>query len=87
MQFDISPQNRSVVRNNGSETSLNSDSLLTVQEVAALLKVPVSWVYEHTRRECEDPLPAIKVGKYLRFFKRDLYDHLETIRLKNSRHR
>jgi len=63
------------------------DELLTVQEVAALLKVPVSWVYEHTRQGCDDPLPAVKVGKYLRFFTKDILDHLEAIRLKNNRHR
>jgi excisionase family DNA binding protein len=63
------------------------DALLTVPEVAALLRVPVSWVYEHTRQGCDDPLPAIKIGKYLRFFRKDILDHLEAIRLKNHRHR
>ena len=44
--------------------------LLTVEEVAALLRVNKSWVYEHTRgREVAtaDRLPHIKIGKYLRF--------------------
>ena len=44
--------------------------LLTVEEVAALLRVNKSWVYEHTRgREIAtaDRLPHIKIGKYLRF--------------------
>ena len=44
--------------------------LLTVADVAALLKVSKSWVYEHTRARgtprC-DRLPHIKVGKYVRF--------------------
>lgn len=87
MQFDISPQNQSVASDNGSEASLNADSLLTVHEVATLLKVPVSWVYEHTRRGCEDPLPAVKVGKYLRFLRSDICEYLEAIRLKNHRRR
>lgn len=44
--------------------------LLTVEDVAALLKVSRGWVYEHTRTrgsaraEC---LPYIKIGKYKRF--------------------
>lgn len=44
--------------------------LLTVDDVAALLRVSKSWVYEHTRgREVAttDRLPHIKIGKYLRF--------------------
>jgi excisionase family DNA binding protein len=44
--------------------------LLTVDEVAALLKVSKSWVYEHTRsagRSRSDRLPHIKLGKYVRF--------------------
>jgi excisionase family DNA binding protein len=44
--------------------------LLTVEEVAALLKVSPSWVYEHTRSRGTpraERLPHIKIGKYLRF--------------------
>ena len=50
--------------------SLELHELLTVEEVAALLRVNKSWVYEHTRgREVAttDRLPHIKIGKYLRF--------------------
>ena len=44
--------------------------LLTVDEVAALLKVSRSWVYEHTRSRRttrSERLPHLKVGKYVRF--------------------
>ena len=44
--------------------------LLTVEDVAALLKVSKSWVYEHTC-SCDMPrserLPFLKIGKYVRF--------------------
>ena len=45
------------------------DELLTVGDVAALLKVSPSWVYEHTRSRSPrgERLPHIKIGKYLRF--------------------
>jgi excisionase family DNA binding protein len=46
------------------------DELLTVEEVAALLKVSKSWVYEHTRSRGvprSERLPYIKLGKYVRF--------------------
>src|SRR6266540_3437664 len=44
--------------------------LLTVEEVAGLLKVSPSWVYEHTRSRGTpraERLPHIRIGKYLRF--------------------
>jgi excisionase family DNA binding protein len=44
--------------------------LLTVEDVAALLKVSRSWVYEHTRSRGTartERLPHIKIGKYKRF--------------------
>jgi excisionase family DNA binding protein len=44
--------------------------LLTVDDVAALLKVSKSWVYEHTRSRDMPPserLPFLKIGKYVRF--------------------
>ena len=47
------------------ETQL--DELMTVAEIAALLKVPVSWVYERTRRPGIEQIPHVKLGKYLRF--------------------
>jgi excisionase family DNA binding protein len=41
--------------------------LKTVKEVAEMLNVPVSWVYEQTRKEGKRQLPHMKLGKYLRF--------------------
>lgn len=51
--------------------------LLTVQEVADLLKVPVSWVYERTRRRGYEKLPHLKLGKYVRFRLSDIENYLE----------
>ncbi len=50
--------------NNGDE---NHTELLTVHEIARLLKVPVSWVYAHTRKRSIDRLPGYRLGKYWRF--------------------
>ena len=42
--------------------------LLTVDDVAALLKVSKSWVYEHTRTASRsERIPHVKIGKYVRF--------------------
>jgi excisionase family DNA binding protein len=46
---------------------MNHDELMTVSEIAAFLKVPISWVYERTRRRGLERLPHMRLGKYLRF--------------------
>jgi hypothetical protein len=51
---------------------LDSNHILRPTELAERLKVPVSWVYENTRNRASvrnaDPLPSIRMGKYLRFY-------------------
>lgn len=59
---------------------LEQDELLTVDEVAQILKVPRSWVYEKTRRGTLDRLPHIKLGKYLRFYRKDVLNFMEGLR-------
>ena len=44
-----------------------TDKLLTVAEVAEILSVPVSWVYDRTRARGLQRIPHVKLGKYLRF--------------------
>ena len=63
----------------------DSGDLLTVQETARFLKVSVSWVYEHVRPEAEDRLPAVKLGKYLRFDARDLRAYVDAKRAESTR--
>jgi excisionase family DNA binding protein len=57
-----------------------SDKLLTVADVAAMLRVPVSWVYERTRRRGVERLPHLKLGKYLRFSQLEVLNWLERMR-------
>ena len=47
--------------------SSSTEELLSVAEVAEFLKVPVSWVYDRTRRRGCERIPHLKLGKYLRF--------------------
>ncbi|MEO7274375.1 MAG: helix-turn-helix domain-containing protein [Vicinamibacterales bacterium] len=58
-------------------TAAMEDGLLTVAEAARLLNVTTSWVYEHTRDDVLDRLPAVKLGKYLRFDRRDLRAYID----------
>ena len=51
----------------GQPELVNGSQLLTVAEIAALLRVPVSWVYGHLRKRATDRLPAYRLGKYWRF--------------------
>ncbi len=53
------------------------ERLLTVEEIAEMLQVPMSWVYERTRTRGWERLPHIKLGKYLRFEERALREFLE----------
>jgi excisionase family DNA binding protein len=54
--------------------------LLTIREVSQSLKVPVSWVYERTRRRGIERMPHIKLGKYLRFEPEAVRNWLKTMR-------
>ena len=68
MPLPIAPTTDPVRQPNESATDIIE--LLTVADVAALLKVSRSWVYEHTRlrgKSRSDRLPHIKLGKYVRF--------------------
>ena len=53
--------------------SSRHETLLTVKEVAELLRVPVSWVYDRVRKRSLDRLPAMRLGKYWRFREEDVF--------------
>ena len=63
----------------------DEDALLTVQDTARLLKVSVTWVYEHVRPDAEDRLPFVKLGKYVRFDRRDLRAYVDAKRSESQR--
>jgi len=41
--------------------------LLTIDELAQLLKVQTSWIYRRTMETGPGAIPRIKMGRYLRF--------------------
>ena len=59
-------QIRAVVREEMQASNANRDSheLLEPEELAARLKVPLSWVYEQSR---QGKIPTHRIGRYLRF--------------------
>jgi predicted DNA-binding transcriptional regulator AlpA len=47
--------------------SIDPSQILTLAELAERLKVSERWVYEKSRHRCVNPLPVIRIGRYLRF--------------------
>jgi excisionase family DNA binding protein len=64
--FDILvEQIRAVVREEIKTASANGNKeLLEPEELAARLRVPVSWVYEQSR---QGNIPTHRLGRYIRF--------------------
>jgi excisionase family DNA binding protein len=46
---------------------IDPSQILTLEELAKRLKVSERWVYEKSRSRCQNPLPTIRIGRYLRF--------------------
>jgi excisionase family DNA binding protein len=51
--------------------------LLTVGEVAALLRVPASWIYARTADAGVEEIPHLKLGRHLRFRRAEVLAWLE----------
>jgi hypothetical protein len=51
---------------------LDHADILTPKQLAERLQVGISFIYENTRKRANirnpDPLPSIRMGKYLRFY-------------------
>jgi hypothetical protein len=41
--------------------------VLTAEELATRWRVPESWIREQTRSRCADPIPHVRLGRYVRF--------------------
>lgn len=63
--------------NEPTPTRESDNDLLTVPEVAAILRVRNSWVYERTRRRTRDRIPGFRIGKYWRFRLSDIDSWVE----------
>ena len=65
---------------NGATVERDNEKLLTIQQVAELLHVPVSWVYGRTRKRSIERLPGIRLGKYWRFREEEIHAWVESQR-------
>jgi excisionase family DNA binding protein len=50
--------------NRGEQSSLTANALLTASDVATLLGVPKTWVYEQSRL---GRIPTVTLGRYKRY--------------------
>lgn len=51
---------------------MNNDDLLSVSQIAKVLQVPKSWIYQATSKKT---IPFVKIGKYVRFDKEEVLNH------------
>jgi hypothetical protein len=46
---------------------LTDYTMLDAKQLAEKWSLPESWIRNQTRKSCLDPIPHVKVGKYVRF--------------------
>jgi excisionase family DNA binding protein len=65
LRLEIASIVRDVIRNElAAHKSQTDEPLLNSEELADRLRVPVSWVYEASRR---GDIPTVRIGRYIRF--------------------
>ena len=52
---------------NRTGTSTPYFEVLTSEQFAERLSLPVTWVRDQVRRRAKDPIPCLRLGKYVRF--------------------
>ncbi|MGD0275674.1 MAG: excisionase [Syntrophales bacterium] len=45
---------------------MTNEDYVSISEMAALLKIPKSWLYSRSRETGPGSMPRLKVGKYIR---------------------
>jgi excisionase family DNA binding protein len=66
MSKTVTPRNPYVEELHPTDNTLQIERLLTIDELAARLKVKKSWVYARIHAK-NLPIPVIRVGHYVRF--------------------
>jgi excisionase family DNA binding protein len=57
----------------------NLGEILTPEELAERLKVPVSWIYDKQRTRCKNKIPSKPMGRYVRFDWDEVVKWLESL--------
>jgi excisionase family DNA binding protein len=64
------------VGNNYADFACSQMKLITPEELADWLKVPLSWIYDRVRKTGPERLPAYDIGGRLRFSIAEIEDYL-----------
>jgi hypothetical protein len=64
---------------------LAPEDILTPRELSKRLKVSEAWIFSKTRSRCRNPLPAMRVGRVLRFSWPRVSDWLESTAPQSTR--
>ncbi len=67
MTWNVEHPKRAGAASAEGSSLVKAEDILTPEELAARLKVPDSWVYEKTRGRCRNPIPCLRLGRYVRF--------------------
>lgn len=54
----------------------NIQKLVNVKEMAEILNVPESWIYERTRQG-QLAIPHMRFGLYIRFYPQEVINHFK----------
>jgi excisionase family DNA binding protein len=66
--------------NDGNESTVNASLiayLITPEELAKRLKVPLSWIYDRIKISGPERLPFYEIGDHLRFSIPEIEDYLK----------
>jgi hypothetical protein len=55
------------VTTHSDDTNRPEYKLIDSRELATRWALPETWIRERVRARCEDPLPHVRFGKYVRF--------------------
>ena len=64
---DFGAQERPIPTERPTPTGGPFYEVLTAEELAARLRVPVTWVRQQVRTRAADPIPHFRLGRYVRF--------------------
>jgi excisionase family DNA binding protein len=56
----------------------NTRNILTIEEMAAGLKVKKSWLYRKTMEKGPGSIPRLRIGKYVRFVEADVMKWIQS---------